>query len=69
MHFDLWGLGPWKKWTLLKSNEPNSISKDVLRDEGCPWFINYTTQKYFIKVRQDSHFNKRFAFSATYGLW
>ena len=31
--------------TMLKSNEPNSISKDVLRDEGCSWFINCTTQR------------------------
>ena len=29
--------------TMLKSNRPNSISKDALRDEDCPWFINCTT--------------------------
>ena len=55
-----------KKWkldntqgfdTLLKSNEPNSISKDALRDEGCLWLINCTTQKYLVNVGLDSYFN------------
>ena len=43
--------------TMLKSNEPNSISKDVLRDEDYPWLINYITQEYLVNVEQDSHFN------------
>jgi hypothetical protein len=42
---------------MLKSNGPNSISKDALRDEGCPWLINCTTQEYLVNVGQDSHFN------------
>ena len=42
---------------MLKSNEPNSISKDALRDEDYPWLINCTTQEYFVNVKQDSHFN------------
>ena len=42
---------------LLKSNEPNSISKDALRDEECPWLINCTTEEYLVNVGQDSHFN------------
>ena len=29
---------------LLKSNGLNSISKEVLRDEDCPWLINCTIQ-------------------------
>ena len=33
---------------MLKSNGPNSISKNALRDEGCPWFINCTIQKYLV---------------------
>jgi hypothetical protein len=40
-----------------KSNGPNSISKDALRNEGCPWLINCTTQEYLVNVGQDSHFN------------
>ena len=36
--------------TLLKSNGPNSISKDALRDGGCPLLINCTIQKYFVNV-------------------
>jgi hypothetical protein len=43
--------------TMFKSNGPNSISKDVLRDEGCLWLINCTTQEYLINVGQDSLFN------------
>ena len=43
--------------TMLKSNEPNSISKDDLKDEGCPWLINCTIQEYLVNVRLDSHFN------------
>jgi hypothetical protein len=43
--------------TMLKSNGPNSISKDALRDENCPWLINCTTQEYLVNVAQDSHFN------------
>jgi hypothetical protein len=43
--------------TMLKSNGPNSISKDALRDEDCPWLINCTTQEYLVNVGQDSHFN------------
>jgi hypothetical protein len=43
--------------SLLKSNGPNSISKDALRDEDCPWLINCTTQEYLVNVGQDSHFN------------
>ena len=42
---------------MLKSNGPNSISKDALKDEGCPWLINYTIQEYLVNVGQDSHFN------------
>jgi hypothetical protein len=45
------------RYGVLKSNGPNSISKDALRDEGCPWLINYTTQEYLVNVGQDSHFN------------
>ena len=43
--------------TMLKSNGPNSISKDALRDEDCPWLINCTTQEYLVNVGLDSHFN------------
>jgi hypothetical protein len=43
--------------SLLKSNGPNSISKDALRDEDYPWLINCTTQEYLVNVGQDSHFN------------
>jgi hypothetical protein len=43
--------------TMLKSNGPNSISKDTLRDEDCLWLINYTTQEYLVNVGLDSHFN------------
>ena len=43
---------------MLKSNEPNLISKDALRDEDCPWLINCTTQEYLVNVGLDSHFNK-----------
>ena len=42
---------------MLKFNGPNLISKDTLRDEGCSWLINYTTQEYFVNMGQDSHFN------------
>ena len=42
---------------MLKSNGPNSISKDALRDEDCPWLINCTTQEYLVNVELDSHFN------------
>ena len=42
---------------MLKSNGPNSISKDNLRDEDCLWLINCTTQEYLVNVGQDSHFN------------
>jgi hypothetical protein len=42
---------------LLKSNELNSISKDVLRDERCPWLINCTTQEHLVNVGLDSYFN------------
>ena len=42
---------------MLKSNGPNSISKDALRDEDHPWLINCTTQEYLVNVGQDSHFN------------
>jgi hypothetical protein len=42
---------------MLKSNGPNSISKDALRDEDYPWLINCTTQEYLVNVGQDSHFN------------
>jgi hypothetical protein len=42
---------------MLKSNGSNSISKDALRDEDYPWFINCTTQEYLVNVEQDSHFN------------
>ena len=42
---------------MLKSNETNSISKDALRDEGCLWLINCTTQEYLVNVEQDSHFD------------
>ena len=42
---------------MLKSNGPNSISKDALRDEGCPWLINCTTQEYLVNVGLNSHFN------------
>ena len=38
---------------LLKSNGPNLISKDALRDENCPWLINCTTQEYLVNVGQD----------------
>jgi hypothetical protein len=44
--------------TMLKSKGPNSISKDALRDEGCLWLINYTTQEHLVNVGLDSHFNK-----------
>jgi hypothetical protein len=44
--------------TMLKSNGPNLISKDALRDEGCPWPINCTTQEYLVNVGQDFHFNR-----------
>ena len=44
--------------TMKKSNGPNSISKDTLRDEDCPWLINCTTQEYLVNVGLDSHFNK-----------
>ena len=44
--------------TMLKSNGPNSISKDALRDEDYSWLINCTTQEYLVNVGQDSHFNK-----------
>ena len=47
-----------KQKVLLKSNGPNSISKDVLRDENDSWLINCTTQEYLVNVGQDSHFNK-----------
>ena len=30
--------------TMLKSNKPNSILKNALRDEDCPRLINCTTQ-------------------------
>jgi hypothetical protein len=43
--------------SLLKSNGSNSISKDALRDKGCSWLINCTTQEYLVNVGQDSHFN------------
>jgi hypothetical protein len=46
-----------KEFVLLKSNWPNSISKDALRDEDCPWLINCTTQDYLVNVGLDSHFN------------
>ena len=39
---------------LLKSNGPNSISEDALRDKDCPWLINCTTQEYLVNVGQDS---------------
>jgi hypothetical protein len=39
---------------MLKSNGPNSISKDALRDEDYPWLINCTTQEYLVNVGQDS---------------
>jgi hypothetical protein len=42
---------------MLKSNGPNSISKDALRDEDYPWLINCTTQEYLVNVGQNSHFN------------
>ena len=42
---------------MLNSNRPNSISKDVLRDEGCLWLINFTTQENLGNVGQDSLFN------------
>ena len=29
---------------VLKSNKPNSISKDALKNENCLWLINCTTQ-------------------------
>ncbi len=44
--------------TMLKSNGPNSISKDALRDGGCSWLINCTTQEYLVNVGQDSLFNR-----------
>ena len=44
--------------SMLKYNEPNSISKNALRDEGCSWLINCTTQEYLVNVGLDSHFNK-----------
>jgi hypothetical protein len=54
-----------KSLNLLKSNGPNSISKDALRDDDCPWLINCTTQEYLVNVGQDSHFNKtKYKFSA-----
>ena len=42
---------------MLKSKGPNLISKDALRNEGCPWLINYTIQEYLVNVGQNSHFN------------
>jgi hypothetical protein len=34
--------------TMLKSNEPNSISKDALRDEDCSWlYMSITHFNYF----------------------
>ena len=49
----------FQTWVIqvLKSNRPNSISKDALRDEDCPWLINCTTQDYLVNVGLDSHFN------------
>jgi hypothetical protein len=35
---------------MVKINGPNSISKDALRDEGCPWLINCTTQEHLVNV-------------------
>jgi hypothetical protein len=29
---------------MLKTNESNLLSKDALREHGCPCLINYTTQ-------------------------
>ena len=40
--------------SMLKSNGPNSILKDALRDQGCPWLINCTTQEHFVNVGLDS---------------
>ena len=47
-----------KDFVELTSNVvPNSISKDVLRDEDYPWLINCITQEYLVNVGQDFHFN------------
>ena len=42
---------------MVKSNGPNSISKDALRNEDCSWLINCTTQECLVNVGLDSHFN------------
>ena len=42
---------------MLKSNDLNSISKDIFGDDDCPWFINCTTQGNLGNVGQDSLFN------------
>jgi hypothetical protein len=52
--------------TMRKSNRPNLISKDVLRDEGCPWLINCTTQEYLVNVGLNSHFNNFFVDTSYY---
>jgi hypothetical protein len=52
--------------TMRKSNGPNLISKDVLRDEGCPWLINCTTQEYLVNVGLNSHFNNFFVDTSYY---
>ena len=41
---------------MLKSNDLNSISKDIFGDDDCPWFINCTTQGNLGNVGQDSLF-------------
>jgi hypothetical protein len=30
---------------ILKTNEPNLLSKDVLRDEICTWLINFASKE------------------------
>jgi hypothetical protein len=30
---------------ITKTNGPNSLSKNALREEVCPWLINFTSQK------------------------
>lgn len=30
---------------ITKTNGSNSLSKNALRQEGCPWLINYTSQE------------------------
>jgi hypothetical protein len=42
---------------MLKSNGPNSILKDALRDERSTWFINCIIQEYLVNVGQNSLIN------------